>query len=414
MSITASAEAASVKAEAFIEKVRVAPYQQNGALTGLTFAVKDNIDVAGITTGCGNPTWLQTHPAASSHAVCVEQLLWEGGLCLGKTITDELAYDLTGENHFYGTPMNTRAPERVPGGSSAGSAAAVAGGYVDFALGTDTVGSCRVPAANCGLFGYRPSHDAVSMAGVARLSPSFDTVGVIAARADALSRAGGVLLSAAVPTAPALKRFLLIKEAFEIVDEDVRTVLQEPVRQIASILGLKVEELSLRRLDRQPTEGWLEDWLAIYKTISLVEIWSTFGPWIEEHNPSFGPRIAKNFEYAKQQDRKKLTAAMRFRETLYKRSIELLDDGDLLCMPTVPSPAPRKGSVGADRYRNEYLQRTVSLCSIASLCRMPQVTIPVASVDKVPIGLSLLARHDNDMAVLGAVGVVGPQVAEKV
>jgi amidase len=104
---------------------------------------------------------------------------------------------------------------------------------------------------------------------------------------------------------------------------------------------------------------------------------------------------------------------MRFRETLYRRSLELLDDGDLLCMPTLPSPAPRKGSIGTDRYRNEYLQRTVSLMSIASLCRMPQVTIPVASVDKVPVGLSLLARPGNDMAVLGAATVVGPRVAEK-
>src|SRR4029077_1128613 len=117
----------------------------SGPLDGLRFAVKDTIDVAGLKTGCGNPTWRDSHPAAVVHAVCVEQLLLAGARCVGKTISDELAFSLLGENYFYCTPLNARAPDRVRGGSSSGSASAVACGLENFALGTNTGGSIRVP-----------------------------------------------------------------------------------------------------------------------------------------------------------------------------------------------------------------------------------------------------------------------------
>src|SRR4051812_47312865 len=161
---------------AFIEPFTVPP-TRSGPLDGLSFAVKDLIDIAGHQTGCGNPARLATHPAATSHAICVELLLAAGARCEGKTITDEIAFSLLGENHFYGTPLNPAAPERVPGGSSSRSASAVACGLVDFAVGTDTGGSVRIPASNCGIFGLRPSQGFVSVAGVMPLSPTFDTVG---------------------------------------------------------------------------------------------------------------------------------------------------------------------------------------------------------------------------------------------
>src|SRR5258708_38280088 len=141
--------------------------------------------------------WRNPSPAAVVHAVCVEQLFVAGARCIGKTICDELAFSLLGENHFYGTPLNAHAPDRVPGGSSSGSASAVECGLVDFALGTDTGGSTRVPASNCGIWGYRPSHDFVSGAGVDPLAPSFDTVGVLAQSPDVLAKVGLVLLASA-------------------------------------------------------------------------------------------------------------------------------------------------------------------------------------------------------------------------
>src|SRR3954470_13638247 len=179
---------------AFIEKFTLPP-TKDGPLRGLGFAVKDLIDVVGHPTGCGNPTWRATHPPADVSAVCVDQLLAAGAQCEGKTITDELAFSLLGENHHYGTPLNPAAPDRVPGGSSSGSASAVACGIVDFALGTDTGGSVRVPASNCGICGWRPSHGLISVAGVMPFAPTLDTVGVFTRSAELLERVAAVLLA---------------------------------------------------------------------------------------------------------------------------------------------------------------------------------------------------------------------------
>src|SRR4029077_15483118 len=194
----------------------------SGPLTGLRFAVKDTIDVAGFKTGCGNPTWRDSHPAAVVNAVCVEQLLLAGARCIGKTISDELAFSLLGENHFYGTPLNAHAPDRVPGGSSSGSAFAASVGLLDFALGTDTGGSTRVPASNCGIWGFRPSHGFISVAGVNPLAPSFDPVGVLAHNADVLVNVALVLLAAA-PMSPSKPATIhLIRDAFDLADADVQ------------------------------------------------------------------------------------------------------------------------------------------------------------------------------------------------
>ena len=178
---------------AFVQEFTLEP-KGSGLLTGLRFAVKDLIDLKGYVTSCGNPSWRDTHPVAAANAVCVDQLLFAGAECAGKTVTDELAFGLSGENHFFGTPLNPRAPNRVPGGSSSGSASAVACGLVDFALGTDTGGSVRVPASNCGIFGMRPSSGVISVAGVNPLAPTFDTVGAMASSYETLAKAMSVLL----------------------------------------------------------------------------------------------------------------------------------------------------------------------------------------------------------------------------
>src|SRR5688572_2340056 len=215
----------TAEGNAFVESVDVDP-RGSGSLDGLSFAVKDLIDLGGHKTGCGNPTWRETHPTASVNAVCVEQLLAAGARCVGKTVTDELAFSLLGENHFYGTPLNPRAPDRVPGGSSSGSASAVACGLADFALGTDTGGSVRVPAGNCGIWGFRPSHGALSLAGVNPFAPTYDTVGVLACSVDVLARAAAVLLASEIPEAVTPVRIHVLKEAFALADPEVRAALE--------------------------------------------------------------------------------------------------------------------------------------------------------------------------------------------
>ena len=234
------------QSNAFVTTFDLSP-TGTGQLDGLRFAVKDVIDVAGWKTGCGNPTWRDSHPTAVANAVCVEQLLQAGARCVGKTICDELAFSLRGENHFYGTPLNPRAADRVPGGSSSGSASAVACGLVDFALGTDTGGSTRVPASNCGIWGFRPSHGFISVAGVNPLAPSFDTVGILAHNADVLARVAVVLLAAPL-SASKPDTIHVIQEAFALADPDVQQALLESVRYLRNLFGERVRETSLRDL----------------------------------------------------------------------------------------------------------------------------------------------------------------------
>src|SRR6218665_673770 len=165
-----------------------------GPLSGLTLAVKDLFDVKGYRTGCGCPTKLAESEVKTVTAPAVQRLLDAGARFVGKTHTDELAWSMYGMNAHFGTPVNVAAPDRIPGGSSSGSAAAVAAGLADIALGTDTGGSVRAPASFCGLWGLRPTHGRISLEGCMELCASFDTAGFFARDAGTLALTGAVLL----------------------------------------------------------------------------------------------------------------------------------------------------------------------------------------------------------------------------
>jgi amidase len=389
------------ESKAFVETMVIQP-KGSGILTGLRLAVKDLIDVGGYKTSCGNPTWRDTHPKAATNAVCVDQLLLAGAECVGKTITDELAFGLNGENFFYGTPLNPRAPNRVPGGSSSGSASAVACGIVDFALGTDTGGSVRVPASNCGIFGMRPSHGRISVAGVNPLAPSFDTVGVLARSLEVLAKAASVLLACDIPSSFNVGKVHLLEEAFAICDAEVKNALAKPVDLLKTIFSGKVEKTSLKDIGEQASGSGLKGWYHTYCAIQWAEIWSCLGSWVEEAKPEFGPTTKMNFEFVKNMDRGALVKAVRQREDYFSLLNEFLGPNDLLCMPTAPALAPIKGTLGIDRTVGDYYPRTLSLTSIAGIGRLPQVTLPMAEVSGVPIGLSLLARQGRDGFLLAA------------
>jgi amidase len=387
------------ESNAFVTTFDLSP-ADSGPLDGLRFAVKDTIDVAGYKTGCGNPTWRDAHPAAVVHAVCVEQLLHAGARCIGKTISDELAFSLLGENHFYGTPLNAHAPDRVPGGSSSGSASAVACSLVDFALGTDTGGSIRVPASNCGIWGYRPSHDFVSVAGVNPLAPSFDTVGVLAQSADVLEKVGFVLLAAPLVSVSKPTTIYLIREAFAITDPAVQESLSEPVRRLREIFGGAVRESSLQELVADAGHSFAT-WAETFCVIQWAEIESCLGAWIANARPEFGPEIAASFQLMNQLDRRLVAEAVQRREQYFRSLHEFLGPDDLLCIPTTPALAPRKGDPPTRSSSGSgYYPRTLSLTSVAGMGRLPQVSLPIADADGVPVGLSLLARHGQDSFVL--------------
>jgi amidase len=398
---------------AFIETFSLQP-AGDGPLAGLRFAVKDLIDVTGHPTGCGNPSWLATHPPAAVSAVCVEQLLAAGATCIGKTITDEVAFSLLGENHFYGTPLNPAAPRRLPGGSSSGSASAVACGLADFALGTDTGGSVRVPASNCGIWGLRSTHGRVSVAGVMPFSPTLDTVGVLARNIEILQRSMSVLLGSSaraearapvaaatgLPTAESTPHTIhLVTEAFDLADSDVRTALEPAIDRIKHLFGEKVRPTSLADLCGASEAGDLSTWLNAYRMLQGTEAWSSLGTWIEDAKPTIGPATAAGFQFIKSLDRTRIGEAIGRREYYCRQLNCALASHDLLCFPTAPTIAPLKGAGCYDR-GSDYYQRTLALTSIAGVARLPQVSMPLGKTADAPIGLSLLGGQGEDLFVL--------------
>lgn len=386
---------------AFIKEQRLEP-TKNGNLSGLTFAVKDLIDTAGIVTTCGNPDWAATHTPAKDNASCVQILLDQGAKCVGKTVTDELAFSLIGENYFYGTPLNPKSPKRVPGGSSSGSASAVACGLVDFALGTDTGGSVRVPASNCGVFGLRPSYGAISMDGIMPFAPSLDTVGIFANSIDVLKNVVSILFQQEQQEVQLPSKVYVLEEAFDLANEDVQEAAMSALTHLCEVLETSFETLSIRTIDAETVNKGLINWLSTYNTIQRAEIWDSLGDWVETTNPKLGPATKINFEHCKNLNRKKLPDCLNKRELYTKNINGLLSDNALICIPTTPAPAPLKGTIGTDRDTDTYYPRALSLTSIAGLCRLPQLTMPILEVDGAPVGLSLIAAHRQDALSLHA------------
>lgn len=382
--------------KAFVNVFDIKPYQ-SGKLSGLTFAVKDVIDVAEYVTGFGNPTWAKTHSKAVVHAMCVEQLLLEGATCLGKTLTGEMAFDFIGENFHYGTPINPKAPDRVPGGSSNGSASAVACGLVDFALGTDTGGSVRVPASYCGIWGYRPSHDRISVAGVNAFGPTFDTVGVLAKNSEILVKAANVLLGTDnTELSKPAKNIYLLEDLLAICDDEVQIAFNNSLKNLGQKLSIK--KITLSEIIKQEINH--QQIFELFCLLQWTEIWSTLGSWVEQHNPEFGPSVTKNFELARTADRTKIQNSIRARELFAAQINNFLGEENLLLLPTAPTLAPKPGSVSLDRRVGNFYSRLIGFTAIANLGRLPQVTMPLAAVNDIPVGISLIAARGNDECLL--------------
>jgi amidase len=359
----------------------------SGSLNGLTFAVKDLIDVAGTRTGGGNPDWLKGQSPAIASAPTVTALLAAGATLHGKTITDELAFGLEGVNHHYGTPVNPACSDRIPGGSSSGSAVAVAAGLVDFALGTDTGGSVRVPSSFVGVFGFRPTHGVVSTEGVIPFSPSYDTVGWFARDMATLRRAGDVLLPKAdVTPIRTIRTLRLVKDAFALADLDVATML----RAHCEALGI-VEEITL-------FDGAPDEWLECYRVVQCAGIWQSLGPWIDSTKPQFGERVAPRFAEASAITPAEIAHWIPVRSSLAARVRAALGDGVGLVLPTAPRIALRKDAPPPE-YADFY-PRALTLTSIAGHTGLPQISVPVGEVDGCPVGLSIVASAGHDRALL--------------
>lgn len=362
----------------------------DGPLAGLTFAAKDVFDIAGSTTGNGHPDWLRTHEPASRTAPAVQRMLDAGAELVGKTIADELCYSLTGENYHYGTPANPTDPARVPGGSSSGSASATAAGLVDFALGTDCGGSIRVPASYCGLYGMRPTHGSIPTEGVVPFAPSLDCVGWFARNPDLLARVGGLLLDDDGEAEP-VTRLLLAQDAFALLEPDMRQALAAAVEQVEAAVG-PATRITL-------SEEGLDQWSETFRTVQAGEIWASVGDWIERTKPNFGPGVSERFAAAKLLEPDAVEAAKARRRAIKARLDGLLAPGTAILMPTVPRIAPLRNLAAAE-VEIAYRHAAMNLLCCAGLAGLPQVSLPLATFQDMPVGLSLLGRRGTDRALL--------------
>jgi amidase len=371
------------------------PATGHGPLNGLTFAVKDLIDVEGYRTGGGNPDWLADQQPAAQSAPVVATALAAGATLVGKTVTDELAFSLEGRNAHYNRLVNPVCLDRLPGGSSSGSAVAVAGRLVDFALGTDTGGSVRVPANFLGLFGFRPSHGVISLDGVMPFAPSYDTVGWFARDARTLARVGDALLPA--QDSERISKLQLGQDAFALIDSPLAAELKTRAD------GLTVSG-SVDLFDGREAQ-----YFDCYRVLQGAEIWQNLGDWITSKRPRFADDIGPRFAGAAAITPAEVARYAPIRTVIRDGLESLLSADAAILTPVTPCPAL---SIDAPTDAiGDFYHRALILTSVAGHCGAPQVTLPLGRWQGCPIGLSLLGRHGSDRALLEFTVQVASQIA---
>jgi amidase len=366
------------------------PGAGTGPLSGISFAVKDLFDVAGYPTGGGNPLMLARSGVKARSAPAVERLLDAGARFVGKTHTDELAFSMNGRNAHFGMPRNGAAPDRIPGGSSSGSASAVSNRLCDVALGTDTGGSVRAPASHCGLYGIRPTHGRISLHAALELSPSFDTCGFFARDASTLARVAEVLLGEDPSDFPKAPRLLMPVDAWALLSRETRQAHEPALSLIQSRLGaVRSCEVSLESFD------------AMYWSMRILqgrEAWMTHGAFIEGDAPPLGPGVAERFAWSSRLDDAQVSDAHAFRLRFRTHVRALLGSDGLMVMPTMPDIAPLSSAEEStlESYRND----AIRLLCIAGLAGLPQISLPLSQRDGAPLGISLVGPPGSDRALV--------------
>ncbi|KRB85176.1 amidase [Noviherbaspirillum sp. Root189] len=366
------------------------PLHVDGALAGLSFAVKDIFDVAGYPTGCGNPHMLALSGIKSDSAAAVSALVGARATFVGKTYTDELAFSMNGKNAHFGTPRNGGAPNRIPGGSSSGSASAVSNALADFALGTDTGGSVRAPASHCGLIGARTTHARISLQGVMDLAPDFDTCGWFARDIETFAKVGDVLLgdeSNALNDAP---QILLAADVLALLNERVRTVFMETLQRLAPTIG---KASPVNAVDRSfDTLYWA------FRHIQGYQAWQNHGERIQKYDFQLGPGVKERFAWSStitdQQMQEHWTVRQSYREFFF----ELLGRNKVIVLPTMPDVAPLLTET--EEALEDYRNHAIRMLCLAGLTGCPQISLPLMSLDGAPLGFSMIGPRGSDKSLI--------------
>ena len=357
-----------------------------GVLSKLTFVFKDLFDVKSYATGAGNPAWLTSHQPAQQTASVIKKLLAQGANCVGRVQTDELAYSLNGQNIHYGTPVNPLAPGCLPGGSSSGSAVAVANGEADFSIGTDTGGSVRVPASYCGLFGLRPTLGKLALDNTFELAKSFDTAGVFSKDLTMLSNVFKVLAEEKQQGQKATTFYL---------DSTLANQLS-PQR----LSGLKhwCEEANIELLSCNllaDTEQTLDGLSLLFRTIQGFEIIEGHDAWLKEHGDSLDPSIMQRVMWARSITQQQYVEAKAQQQRFQQKLMSLFNEmHGLWILPTTPSGPPALTMEGDELA--EYRSQLMGLTSIAGLAGFPQLHLPMQGLTEGPCGFSLMSIADKE------------------
>ena len=365
------------------------PHAASGPLAGYTFAAKDLFDVAGYPTGGGNPHVLAMSGIKQHTAPVIQRLLDAGARLVGKAHTNEMAFSMSGKNAHYGTPRNGAAHDRIPGGSSSGSASAVSNGLCDFAMGSDTGGSVRTPASYCGLFGLRPSHGRISLERTQALCESMDTAGFFTRDAGLFGLVGECLLGQDPAPLPQAPQLVSSEQLFGLLPGASIAVLEPVLAQISDRCG---PLLTLE--DELPS---LKDAYWAFRYIQGREAWQAQGEFIERNGLALGPDVAARFAWSKAVTDEQYESACAFRERFAARWEQLLGNR-VLVMPTVPDIAPLLSAL--DEEIEETRQISHHLLAIAVLCRMPQLNMPLATKHGAPLGISLMGPRGSDLSLV--------------
>lgn len=366
------------------------PHATSGPLSGLTVAVKDIFDVAGYATGCGQPTKLAMSGIKSTTAPFVRRFLDAGARFVGKTHTVELAYSLNGKNDHFGTPINPADPARVPGGSSSGSAAAVAGRLADIGIGSDTGGSVRGPASYCGIFGLRPTHGRLPLEACMPLAASLDTPGWFCRDARVFERVAEAVLEPDPAPLPAKPRLLKAVDVFALADARPRRDLDAMVERIGRMLSPVAEATAA-------APGFDALYWA-FRFIQGAESWASHGAFVERMRPALGPGIGQRLCFGRDVTKAQLKDAQATRKAFRSHFARLLGADGALLLPTVPGAAPLLASTDEELESNR--AQSLRMLCLSGLAGFPQVSLPLGWLDGAPFGLSVIGPAGSDLSLV--------------
>ena len=382
----ALAQARALDAERAAGRVR-------GPLHGIPVAIKDNVDTADMPTTMGAAHFLGHRPAADAR--CVALLREAGAIVIGKTLTHEFAYGPTGDRSVQGAARNPWDPARITGGSSAGSAAAVAAGMVPVALGTDTGGSVRVPSALCGLVGFKPSHGRVSDAGVFPLSPSIEDVGVLAQRVEDARAFIGILSEGAIADAgdasDAPRIAWLANAPFAIDHEPVTACARAAAERLAGAALLDGGEVALHARALQ----------AALSAIQRSEAYEVHAERVEREPGKYDPEVLERLRASRPVQGWGVRARPEGKGAAADRVRAIFEHVDALALPTVAITAPVLQQRSVNGPGSAGVRETLlGLTNPWNVLGLPAISLPAGFVDGLPVGLQLVGPAGADAALL--------------